>query len=42
MRYREIRDLEGTGVEIIHDFADQAEISSVLQEANDPPKGPVA
>ena len=36
MRYRELRDLEGTGVEIINDFADQAEISSVLQEANDP------
>ena len=35
MRYRELRDLEGTGVEIINGFADQTEVSSVLQEAND-------
>ena len=36
MRYRELVDLGGTGVEIINGFADQTEISSVLQEANDP------
>ena len=36
MRYRELIDLEGTGVEIINDFVDQTEVSSVLQEANDP------
>ena len=36
MRYRELIDLEGRGVEIINGFADQAEVSSVLQEANDP------
>ena len=35
MRYKELRDLEGTGVEIINGFADQTEVSSVLQEAND-------
>ena len=36
MRCRELIDLEGPGVEIINDFADQTEVSSVLQEANDP------
>ena len=36
MRYGELRNLEGRGVEIINGFADQAEVGSVLQEANDP------
>ena len=38
MRYEQLMDLEQPGVEIIHDFADQAEVKSVLQEANDPEK----
>ena len=38
MRYRELVDLDGTGVEIINSFADQTEVSSVLQEANDSEK----
>ena len=36
MRYRELIDLKRTGVEIIKGFADQTEVNSVLEEANDP------
>ena len=38
MRYEQLMDLEQPGVEVIHDFADQAEVKSVLQEANNPEK----
>ncbi|MCY4010975.1 MAG: hypothetical protein OXF30_02840 [Candidatus Saccharibacteria bacterium] len=38
MRYHELRDSQGIGLEIINNFANQAEVKAVTKEANDPTK----